>query len=238
MIGLTSVLIEPSANTSGLDSLAGKKTFTATDNSTPIRSGPTSYAKLVIGESSRKDVKFRTLISPTGNKADVAIPLESIRAISERFANTTYGFFLGKWVACPGRSSYARVMIELRTDEELKDTIVVDMPKLVSEGFNMCTVRVEYEWKRPRPVSNKNGASTSGKKKQAEVSRQENSLVLTGTVDRGLITNCLLGTWRETKQDDDYDPYNDDLYESHDMSDHLQAICDDLDIMVRGRKKK
>ncbi|GJU40457.1 hypothetical protein Tco_1193414 [Tanacetum coccineum] len=38
--------------------------------------------------------------------------------------------------------------------------------------------------------------------------------------------------------DDDYDPYDEDLYESHDMSDHLQVICDDLDIMVRGRKKK
>ncbi|GJS43860.1 hypothetical protein Tco_0812807 [Tanacetum coccineum] len=30
------------------------------------------------------------------NGADVAIPLESIRAISEQFANTTYSFFLGK----------------------------------------------------------------------------------------------------------------------------------------------
>ncbi|GJZ36927.1 hypothetical protein Tco_0583118 [Tanacetum coccineum] len=47
-------------------------------------------------------------------------------------------------------SSYARAMIELRADEELKDTIIVAMPKLVSEGFNMCTIRVEYEWKPPR----------------------------------------------------------------------------------------
>ncbi|GKB37756.1 hypothetical protein Tco_0882698 [Tanacetum coccineum] len=48
-----------------------------------------------------------------------------------------------------GRSSYARAMIDLRADEELKDSIMVDMPKLVSEGFNMCTVRVVYEWKLP-----------------------------------------------------------------------------------------
>ncbi|GKF93936.1 reverse transcriptase domain-containing protein [Tanacetum coccineum] len=33
---------------------------------------------------------------------------------------------------------------------ELKDTIVVAMPKLVGEGFYTCTVRVEYEWKPPR----------------------------------------------------------------------------------------
>ncbi|GJS29083.1 hypothetical protein Tco_0489703 [Tanacetum coccineum] len=41
-------------------------------------------------------------------------------------------------------------MIELRVDVELKDTIVVAMPKLTREGFYTCTVRVEYEWKPPR----------------------------------------------------------------------------------------
>ncbi|GJU98709.1 hypothetical protein Tco_1327980 [Tanacetum coccineum] len=59
-----------------------------------------------------------------------------------------------------------------------------------------------------------------------------------GESDRGYGTNSQLEKWRETKWDDDYDPYDDDLYESHDMSDHLQAISDDLDITVRGRKKK
>ncbi|GJV68874.1 retrotransposon protein, putative, ty1-copia subclass [Tanacetum coccineum] len=48
------------------------------------------------------------------------------------------------------RSSYARTMIELRADVELKDTIVVAMPKLTREGFYTCIVRVEYEWKPPR----------------------------------------------------------------------------------------
>ncbi|GJU32559.1 hypothetical protein Tco_1176148 [Tanacetum coccineum] len=64
------------------------------------------------------------------------------------------------------------------------------------------------------------------------------SMCFKGGSDKGYDTNSLLEQWRETKQDDDYDPYDDDLYESHDMSDHLQAICDDLDITVRGRKKK
>ncbi|GKA54943.1 hypothetical protein Tco_0753892 [Tanacetum coccineum] len=32
--------------------------------------------------------------------------------------------------------------------------------------------------------------------------------------------------------------YDDDMYENHDLSEHLQSICDDLDITVRGRKKK
>ncbi|GKE49662.1 hypothetical protein Tco_1480920 [Tanacetum coccineum] len=122
-------------------------------------------------------------------------------------------------------SSYARAMIELRADDELKDTIMVTMSKLIGEGFYMFNIRVEYEWKPPkylsckvfghvlyecpkkiisdvvknlksprqatrgvpvgpnvgfkstkqiyRPVSKKNGSSTSGKKKQVEVYGQE-----------------------------------------------------------------
>ncbi|GJV67413.1 copia protein [Tanacetum coccineum] len=49
-----------------------------------------------------------------------------------------------------GWSSYARVMIELRADVELKDNIVVAMPKITREGHYTCNVRVEYEWKPPR----------------------------------------------------------------------------------------
>ncbi|GKD60177.1 hypothetical protein Tco_1297686 [Tanacetum coccineum] len=59
-----------------------------------------------------------------------------------------------------GRLIYARAMIEIRVDVELKDIIVVAMPKLIGEGFYI-------------PVSNKNDAITIGNKKQAEVSRQE-----------------------------------------------------------------
>nr|GEY93650.1 hypothetical protein [Tanacetum cinerariifolium] len=198
-------------------------------------------------------------------------------------------------------------MIELRADVELKDTIVVAMPKLVGEGFYMCTIRVEYEWKPPRCLSFKvfghvlnecpkkiitdvvknlnnprqttRGVSVGPK---AEASRQEvsnsnpfdafNSIendydlgtnegiskwvgkgslnvvhgsssnapiidkigptCFKGESDIGYGTNSMWEPWRETKQDDDYDPYDDDLYETHDMPYHLQAICDDLDISV------
>ncbi|GJZ60766.1 putative reverse transcriptase domain-containing protein [Tanacetum coccineum] len=211
-------------------------------------------------------VNFRTLFTPVGNGIDVVVLVESIRAITERFANTTYGFFLGKRVAYPvvlnyvrntwgkyglvrsmfssstglfsfqfsymdgldailengpwfirnnplilkkwhpdvnllkedvgnvpvwvklhcvpvtvfsedglsaiatklgiplmlnsytsdmcmqswGRSSYARAMIELRADVELKYNIVVAMPKITKERFYMCNIHVEYEWKPPR----------------------------------------------------------------------------------------
>ncbi|GKC42169.1 hypothetical protein Tco_1059891 [Tanacetum coccineum] len=48
------------------------------------------------------------------------------------------------------KSSYARALIEIRADVELKETIVMAMPKLIRKGFYTCNIRVEYEWKPPR----------------------------------------------------------------------------------------
>ncbi|GJZ71260.1 putative reverse transcriptase domain-containing protein, partial [Tanacetum coccineum] len=60
--------------------------------------GMSSYAN-VTGEPSRKTLNFRTLFTPAENGVDVVVSVESIRAISERFANTTYGFFWeSKWL--------------------------------------------------------------------------------------------------------------------------------------------
>nr|GFC96771.1 hypothetical protein [Tanacetum cinerariifolium] len=42
-------------------------------------------------------------------------------------------------------SSYARVMIELRADVELKDNIVAAMLKITGEGYYTCNIRIEYE---------------------------------------------------------------------------------------------
>ncbi|GKA04067.1 hypothetical protein Tco_0676848 [Tanacetum coccineum] len=75
-------------------------------------------------------------------------------------------------------------MIELRTDVNLKDTIVVAIPKLVGEGFYMLTItargvpvglKVGFKPRQKfRPVINKNNnASTSGKKKQDAVPSKE-----------------------------------------------------------------
>ncbi|GJZ02973.1 hypothetical protein Tco_0520934 [Tanacetum coccineum] len=72
--------------------------------------GKSSYAN-VTGKLSGKKLNIRTLFTPGGgggNGIDVVIAVESIRAISERFANTTYGFFLGKRVAYPVVANYVR----------------------------------------------------------------------------------------------------------------------------------
>ncbi|GJW11290.1 putative reverse transcriptase domain-containing protein [Tanacetum coccineum] len=83
------------------------------DGLTPSRSTAnpnkgTSYANLFTCGPSRKAMNFGTLFTPTGNGVDVVVPVESIRAISERFAKTIYGFFLGKRVAYPVVANYFR----------------------------------------------------------------------------------------------------------------------------------
>ncbi|GKA26934.1 putative reverse transcriptase domain-containing protein [Tanacetum coccineum] len=191
----------------------------------------TSYAN-VTGEPSRKALNFRTLFTPAGNMIYMVVPVESIRAISERFSNMAYGFFLEKRVAylvvanyvkntwgkyglvkamlnsstdtfsfqfssmdgldamlengpwfisnnplilkkwnldddlssiatnlgtplmldsytfdmCIqswGRSSYAKALIEIQADVELKYNIVVAISKLFEEGFYTCNIRVD-----------------------------------------------------------------------------------------------
>nr|GEX92463.1 hypothetical protein [Tanacetum cinerariifolium] len=212
-----------------------------------------------------------------------------------------------------GRSSYARAMIELRADVELKDTIVVAMPKIVGEGFYTCTIRVEKRFKptkeyRPvfkkstkkkcveptKEVSNSNPfdvlnsvvndvelvetSSTSTIPNVDKIGKLE-KLIIDGkvtlvdddgrplkkvdypgerdsedeveSVDNDMArsmaseivsfgTKSLLEQWSDSYENCDYNenPYDDDMYEGQEFPDKIQDICDNLDIIVRGRKKK
>ncbi|GJR68145.1 hypothetical protein Tco_0014210 [Tanacetum coccineum] len=100
--------------------------------------------------------------------------------------------------------------LSLQADMELKDTIVVAMPKLVGEWFYTCTVHVEYEWKPPRPsdvVKNLKkprqvprgvlptdvvGNNTSSNKKKDVESRKEKANMNESAVERA---------WRLQKND-------------------------------------
>ncbi|GJU37055.1 copia protein [Tanacetum coccineum] len=233
-----------------------------------------------------------------------------------------------------GRSSYARAMIERRADLELKDNIVVAMPKLTREAHYICvgekkTMKKPSQTSRGVPVGPKNrcvptievsnsnpfevlnsvdndvelgtnegttnlvnneatssGSSfmnvdnsstgttpiidkirkfeellTSGKatlvdeagnplKKveypddydsEYEVASVDNDMARSMASKRvGFGTQSLLKQWRDSYGNGDFDedPYDDDMYEGQDLSQELQAICDNLDIRVRGRKKK
>ncbi|GKE47202.1 hypothetical protein Tco_1478460 [Tanacetum coccineum] len=83
----------------------GNGVVSSTAIMTPTPGMSTSYAN-VTSKPSRNSMSFRTLITPAGNGVNVVVPVESIRAISERFVNTTYGFFLGKRVAYPVVANY------------------------------------------------------------------------------------------------------------------------------------
>ncbi|GJY66446.1 probable pre-mRNA-splicing factor ATP-dependent RNA helicase DEAH5 [Tanacetum coccineum] len=132
------------------------------------------------------------------------------------------------------------VMIELRADMELKENIVVAMPNITRDGH--------YKWKPPRLLDNNRNllvpTSTMESDSKVEVVFDEtaNLRIPTSGKDRrdnGYDTNSLLEQWRDSYPDnDDYDLYDDDIYENHDLSEHLQSICDDLVITVRDRKKK
>nr|GEY34102.1 hypothetical protein [Tanacetum cinerariifolium] len=60
------------------------------------------------GKPNGKKVNVRTLFTLGDNGIDVVVPVDSMRAISARFANTAYGFFLGKTVAYPVVANYVR----------------------------------------------------------------------------------------------------------------------------------
>ncbi|GKA74157.1 hypothetical protein Tco_0780459 [Tanacetum coccineum] len=118
--------------------------------------GKSSYANLT-GKPSGKKVIVHTLFTLGGNEIDVVVPVDSILAISERFANTAYSFFLGNSMdeldaMLVNGLWYVRFakFDELRADVELKDHIVVVMPKITREGHYTCNVHIEYEWKPPR----------------------------------------------------------------------------------------
>ncbi|GJS99786.1 putative reverse transcriptase domain-containing protein [Tanacetum coccineum] len=380
--------------------------------------GKSSYANITSKPSAKK-VNVHTLFTLDGNGIDVVVLLDSIRAISERFANTAYGFFLGKRVAYPVVANYVRntwgkyrlvrsmfssstglfsfqfcsiegldamlengpwficnnplILKKWHPDENLLKEDVSTVPVWVKlhgvpatafseddlsaiatklgtplmldsyasdkcmqsgKGTYTCNVRVEYEWKPPRctsckvfghiheecpkntgagekktvkkpsqtsqgvpvgpkmafksqkeyqPIIKKPNASSSGNKKKGveptiEVSNS-NLFDVLNSVDHDvefvpnggqlIVQTSSLDSikfpWQyklyadSTKSfstvgsiklqedlfltdsypdNDNYDPNDDDMYKNHDLSEYLQSICDDLDITVRGRKKK
>nr|GEY09960.1 hypothetical protein [Tanacetum cinerariifolium] len=145
-----------------------------------------------------------------------------------------------------GLSSYARAMIELRADVELKDTIMVEeYPKnissdeaknlkkssqvprgvLVGPKLGLKPAKQVY-----RHVSKKPSANTSkNKKKDVKPTKEASERV-------GFGTNSMLEQWSDTYENFDYDyddPYDDDMYEGQDIPKKIQSICDNLDIKVR-----
>ncbi|GJW99870.1 hypothetical protein Tco_0183784 [Tanacetum coccineum] len=310
----------PGVNTSDLGSNLPLPSQEA--NSAGNAPGKPSYANAT-GKRSRTKVKLHGVsvtafsedgLSAIATKLDTPLMLDSY----------TTDMCMQSW----GRSSYARAMIELRADVELKDNIVAAMPKIVREGYYTCNIRVEYECKPPsrtpkgiptsqkigfksskqqvyQPVSKKSSANNGGNKKknveptnevsksnsfdalnsvdndvelgtnegsthfasqeanysessfwnaessspgkplskvdedsEDEVALVDNDMANFLTKSDGYGTQNLLEQWKDSHDDYEYNPYDDDLYERQEYPEMLQAFCDYFDIKVRGRKKK
>nr|GEX14012.1 hypothetical protein [Tanacetum cinerariifolium] len=189
--------------------------------------GKSSYANITDKPSGKK-VTVRTLFTPEGNGIDVVVLVDSIRAISERFANTAYD----------------------RLDAMLEN----------GPWFIWNNPLILKKWHPDENLLKEdNTASSSGNKKKGveptiKVSNS-NPFDVLNSVDNDMefgtngetsnlmevikVMTSLLEQLRDSYPDnDDYDPYDDDMYKNHDLSEHLQSICDDLDITVHGRKKK
>ncbi|GJS49629.1 reverse transcriptase domain-containing protein [Tanacetum coccineum] len=100
----------------------------------------------VLGQSTDKHFKPIHYANKTMNKAQENYTSDTKLGTPLMLDSYTSDMCMQSW----GRSSYARVIIELRADVALKDNIVVAMPKITKEGHYTCNVHVEYEWKPPR----------------------------------------------------------------------------------------
>nr|GEX39425.1 hypothetical protein [Tanacetum cinerariifolium] len=155
-------------------------------------------------------IKDGVVPSPTArNRADVAVPLESIRLVSER-------------------SSYARALIEVRADVKFKDNIVVAKPKLVGEGFYTCTVHVKYSGNLPGVRVVDSLGDHDNEYKASSIDNDMENFLASKKVGYG--TNSLLEQCKETylNNDYDFDPYDDDMYEGHNIPGKFQSMCDNL----------
>ncbi|GJY58433.1 hypothetical protein Tco_0458325 [Tanacetum coccineum] len=109
--------------------------------------GHVSFAKLVVSEPSRKSVNFLTLITLVRNGADVVVSLESIRAVSKRFANITYGFFLEKQVTCPVVANYWNPNVNL-FKEDVGNVLVWDelhgVPMTMFNEYGLSSIATKF----------------------------------------------------------------------------------------------
>ncbi|GJS86501.1 putative ribonuclease H-like domain-containing protein [Tanacetum coccineum] len=61
-----------------------------------------------------------------------------------------------------GRSSYARILIEIDASNGFSDNLVMVVPNLEGPGYTKETIRVEYEWEPPRCKGGSSGADDEG----------------------------------------------------------------------------
>nr|GEX76901.1 reverse transcriptase domain-containing protein [Tanacetum cinerariifolium]GEX76909.1 reverse transcriptase domain-containing protein [Tanacetum cinerariifolium] len=131
--------------------------------------------------------------------------------------------------------------VEFGTNEGTTNLVINES---TSSGFSFMNIDNDGEFASNTPIGEKidkiKRQIYRGKLRQLD--NDKNPLVPTDIMESDSEVEVLFDETVNlrilTSDNDDYDPYDGDMYENHDLSEHLQSICDDLDIMVRGRKKK
>nr|GEV86782.1 hypothetical protein [Tanacetum cinerariifolium] len=117
-----------------------------------------SFAFILSNKPVKKTIKIVELRN--NEKVDgavVTIPIEAVEEVSNNFANTLNGYFIGKCLAFPlvetyvkNTNTYARALIEMQSNMELVESLVVAIPFPNRKGHSLETIEVEYQWKPPR----------------------------------------------------------------------------------------
>ncbi|GJU04816.1 hypothetical protein Tco_1121246 [Tanacetum coccineum] len=103
------------------------------------------------------------------------------------------------------------------------------MPKIAGEGFYTCNIRVEYEWKPPRLILDGKVTFLDDEGKPLE---KVNSLGDYDSEDEvALVDNEMASFWLLRWMAIV-------LIVCQEVLEKFQSICNNLDIKVRGRKKK
>ncbi|GJR51538.1 reverse transcriptase domain-containing protein [Tanacetum coccineum] len=126
-------------------------------------------------------------------------------------------------VLCPAKCSLSTNPVIEKIDK---------IKKMIIEGK---VTLVDDEGKPMEKVS-----SSCDYDSEDEVASVKNDMAKFLAKKDGYGTQSLLEQWTESYKNGDYgyDPYDDDMYEGQDIPEKLQAICDKLDITLRGRRKK
>nr|GEX90888.1 hypothetical protein [Tanacetum cinerariifolium] len=96
-----------------------------------------------------------------------------------------------------GRCSFARCLIEVNSNEPLKDSFTIGILMLEGPGFTKEVINVEYEWKPPRcdksPNASSNGGGTRGEESSKDGSYKQSNA--SSSVTRQNILNDSVASW-------------------------------------------
>ncbi|GKC87947.1 retrotransposon protein, putative, ty1-copia subclass [Tanacetum coccineum] len=149
-----------------------------------------------------------------------------------------------------------QAMIELRADMELKENIVVAMPKIIGEGHYTCggkTKNLKKTSQAPKGVDSTNKVSNSNPFEVLNSVDNDVEMVIDGQailVDRADNPLKKVEYLGDHDSEDEVASVDNDMVrdlasertgfgtQSQELSEETQSICDKQDIRVRGRKKQ